>query len=215
MYNIALFDLDGTITRSDPGITESVISALERMQIPVGDPALLKRFIGPPLYDSFREFYGLSEEDAVRAVAYYREAYTQKGIFNAPLYDGVKKLLQNLHAKGIILFLVTSKPDDMARRVIAYHGIDEYFEEVIAPGRNEKSPDKAQLIQRVIEYTGTEDLSSMVMIGDRKFDTNGAFDMGVDSIGVLYGYGSRREFEENHATFIVETPEEIEKLIEG
>ena len=208
MYDLILFDLDGTITQSEFGIFSSVQYALEKFGINETDPKNLRRFIGPPLYVSFSEFYGLTGDDGELAVKYYREVYEKDGFKQAPLYDGVKETLTKLKDSGKRLMVVTSKPQEMADRVVENVGVAEFFDAVVGPGREMLSPSKTDLINKALKIAGS-DGKDAVMVGDRKFDIEGACGAGIDSIGVLYGYGSREELEKAGSTYIVETPEQV------
>ena len=208
MYDLILFDLDGTLTQSEYGIFSSVQYALEKFGINETDPKNLRRFIGPPLYVSFSEFYGLTGDDGELAVKYYREVYEKDGFKQAPLYDGVKETLTKLKDSGKRLMVVTSKPQEMADRVVENVGVAEFFDAVVGPGREMLSPSKTDLINKALKIAGS-DGKDAVMVGDRKFDIEGACGAGIDSIGVLYGYGSREELEKAGSTYIVETPEQV------
>ena len=214
-YSHIFFDLDGTLTQSEFGIIKSAQYALSKMGIDVGDDdySELLRFIGPPLYNSFHDFYGMSDEDAMQAVKYYREYYEVDGIFDAPLFDGIDDVIERLYSKGKKLYVVTSKPEVLAERIIKHFGLGDKFTDVIGPDKSEKSPDKKMLIERAIAENHIEDREFAIMIGDRFYDVVGANEATVDSIGVLYGYGSREELEEAGATYIAETPEDILKFV--
>ena len=208
MYDLVLFDLDGTLTQSEFGIFSSVQYALEKFGIHETDPKNLRRFIGPPLYVSFSEFYGLTGDDGELAVKYYREVYEKDGYKEAPVYDGIKDTLQALKAKGKRLMVVTSKPQEMADRVVENVGVAEFFDAVVGPGREMLSPSKTDLINKALKLAGS-DGKDAVMVGDRKFDIEGANGAGIDSVGVLYGYGSREELETSGSTYIVDAPAQI------
>ncbi|SMC31316.1 phosphoglycolate phosphatase [Oscillospiraceae bacterium] len=208
MYDLVLFDLDGTLTQSEFGIFSSVQYALEKFGIHETDPKNLRRFIGPPLYVSFSEFYGLTGDDGELAVKYYREVYEKDGYKEAPVYDGIKDTLKALKAKGKRLMVVTSKPQEMADRVVENVGVAEFFDAVVGPGREMLSPSKTDLINKALKLAGS-DGKDAVMVGDRKFDIEGANGAGIDSVGVLYGYGSREELETAGSTYIVDTPAQI------
>ena len=214
-YNYVFFDLDGTLIQSEFGIIRSAKHALSQMGVEVSgeDDTKLLRFIGPPLYNSFHDLYGMTDEDAMLAVKYYREYYEVSGLFDAPLYDGIEELTEKLHGAGKKLFVVTSKPAVTAKRIIDHYGLDDRFSAVIGPDKSEKSPDKKILIERAIAENDITDKASVIMVGDRFYDIVGANEAGVDSIGVLYGYGNREELEEAGATFIVETPGDILKFV--
>lgn len=210
MYDLVLFDLDGTLTQSEFGIFSSVQYALEKFGIHETDPKNLRRFIGPPLYVSFSEFYGLTGDDGELAVKYYREVYEKDGYKEAPVYDGIKDTLQALKAKGKRLMVVTSKPQEMADRVVENVGVAEFFDAVVGPGREMLSPSKTDLINKALKIAGS-DGKDAVMVGDRKFDIEGANGAGIDSVGVLYGYGSREELETSGSTYIADTTADILK----
>ena len=210
-YKYIFFDLDGTITQSEFGIIKSARVALEKMGINTDKESDddMKKFIGPPLYNSFCDFYNMSDEDAETAVKYYREYYEVDGLFDAPLYAGIKELIYKLYDEGKKLFVVTSKPAEIAKRIIEHFELDNKFIDVIGPDRSEKSPSKKELIERAISENDIADKGKVIMIGDRKYDIEGANAAGVDSIGALYGYGSYEELKTAGAAYIVKKPEEI------
>lgn len=212
MYKLALFDLDGTLTQSEFGILASAKYALSKMGIYEADEKKLKRFIGPPLYVSFSEFYGLNGADGEEAVRLYREVYEKEEYKNAPVYDGIPDALLALKDAGASLMVVTSKPQEMAERVVEHVGLTRFFDAIVGPGREMLSPSKTVLIQRALALSGARK-EEAVMVGDRKFDIEGAEGAGIDSIGVLYGYGSKEELEQAGAKLFAETPAHISKLI--
>lgn len=214
-FRYIFFDLDGTLIQSEFGIIKSARVALAKMGIDVDRESdeEMKRFIGPPLYNSFHDFYKLSDEDAELAVKYYREYYEVDGLFDAPLYDGIRELIDKLYDAGKRLFVVTSKPAVTASRIIEHYDLDKRFTAVIGPDKSEKSPSKRDLIERAIRENNIDDKSRVIMIGDRKYDIEGAGAAGVASIGVLYGYGSREELEASGATYIIESPDDIAGLL--
>lgn len=208
-----LFDLDGTVTEPFEGITNCVAYALKHFGIEVEDRNTLRPFIGPPLVDSFQEFYGFSKEQAEEATKKYRELYNVEGIYQNELYEGMEELLSYLKEQGKTVILATSKPDVFASRILSYFKIDNYFDFVggsdINGGRNTKSA----VIQHVLEQNKITDISQAVMVGDRKYDIEGAKNFGMDSIGVLYGHGSREELELAGATKIAETVKDLKELL--
>ena len=210
-YKYLFFDLDGTLTQSEFGIIDSVLYALNKLGIEEPERDNLKRFIGPPLFDSFSRYYHMDQEQADEAVRLYREIYEVKGVYNQPLYEGIKDVLERLTKDGFTLLVVTSKPTEMAEIVLKHDGIREYFKDVIGPSRAERHSEKEYLIRTAIDLLGeySEIAPLSLMIGDRHYDIEGAVKAGIDSMGVLYGYGSREELEGAGATYIEETPEEI------
>lgn len=198
-----LFDLDGTLTDPMMGITKSVRYALNYYGISVNDLNDLLPFIGPPLRDSFKEFYGFDANKANEAVIKYREYFATKGIFDNKVYKGIPECLQTLKDAGKILLIATSKPEKFAKQIIEYFDLAKYFDFVGGSEFNgrEKKAD-------VINYVLTENqinVDDAIMVGDRKHDIIGAHDNDIPCVGVLYGYGSLDELSANHADYIVET----------
>ena len=211
MYDIVLFDLDGTLTESGIGITRSVAHSLRRYGIEETDQAKLDRFVGPPLIDSYMRYYGFSREQAIQAVEYYREYYAVTGIFENRVYDGVETMLKALNKAGKICVLATSKPEHYAVQILEHFGLASYFFCVAGATMDEKRTNKADVIAYALETVGKP--GKAVMVGDRKHDILGAKAHDLDSIGVLYGYGSREELETAGATYLAETAEEILKFV--
>lgn len=207
-----LFDLDGTVTEPFEGITNCVAYALKHFGIEVEDKATLRPFIGPPLMESFQEFYGFSKEQAEEATRKYRELYNIEGIYQNELYEGMKELLAFLKEQGKTVILATSKPDVFANRILSYFEIDQYFDFVAGSDINGGRDTKIAVMEYAMEQCGITDVSQAVMIGDRKFDILGAGNFGMDSIGVLYGHGSREELEQAGATKIVESVSDLKKM---
>ncbi len=209
VYETYFFDLDGTITDSSLGITNSVMFALKKFGIEECDRTKLYKFIGPPLRVSFMRYYGFSEEKALEAVACYREYYQDKGIFENKLYDGFAEMLKTLKAAGKRLVVATSKPEVYARRIISHFGLSPYFDYVAGMELDGGRETKAEVIRYALSVCGIEDLSGVLMIGDREHDVLGAKAAGIDCLGVLYGFGSREELEQAGADYIVENVEGI------
>lgn len=208
-YDYLLFDLDGTLTDPGEGITNSVMHALGKWGIEVKDRRELYSFIGPPLSVSFKKFYGFSEDDALKCVEYYREYFRNKGIFENKLYDGIESLLGELKKSGKILILATSKPEIFAKRILDHFDLTKYFDFVAGASMDESRNKKADVIRYALDLAQITDLSRAIMIGDRDQDILGAKATGLDSLGVLYGYGDREELEGAGATYIAETVEDI------
>ena len=212
-YEYILFDLDGTITDSGIGITNSVMYALKKYGIEVSDRTQLYRFIGPPLLNSFQNYYGFSEEKAKTSVEYYREYYRDKGIFENFLYDGVEDLLKTLQDNNKILIVATSKSEVFAKQVLVHFNIAKYFTYIAGSNIDGTRTKKNEVIKHALESCNIIDLSKVIMIGDREHDIIGAKKVGIDSIGVLFGYGDRNELEKAGADFIVDTVADIGKLL--
>ena len=214
MYHTILFDLDGTLTDSGPGITNSVAYALKKWDIEEKDINVLKKFVGPPLDTSFAKYYGFSKEKCLQAIQYYREYYLAKGIYENRVYDGIEELLKWLRDTGRRAIVATSKPEPSAVQVLEYFHIDSYFEIIAGATMDRSRVEKSDVIRYALDRAGIRDVSGVVMVGDRENDIQGAKDNGLDSIGVLYGYGSREELQAAGAMQIAETVEDLRGCIE-
>lgn len=214
-YRIVLFDLDGTLTDSAEGIINCVKYALEEMRRPIPPRSELIRFVGPPLYESFERFCGMTSEQAAEAVRLYRVRYSEIGLFENRVYDGVPEMLERLKAAGKTLALATSKPEVFAVRILKHFGLDGYFDFIGGASIDGERNEKREVILYTLENLGVSDRSSVLMAGDRLHDIVGAHDTGIDCMAVLYGYGGREEFEEYGADMIAESPENAADMILG
>ncbi|MBQ6550074.1 MAG: HAD family hydrolase [Lachnospiraceae bacterium] len=213
MFENILFDLDGTLTDPGLGITNSVMHALKKHGIEVADRTTLYPFIGPPLKDSFMKYFGFSEEDAVKAIDEYREYFRPYGLFENEVYQGVPEMLASLKNAGKQLILATSKPDEFSIKIMKHFGLYDYFSFFSCASMNEKKVGKQEIIQYALDELGIKDKSACLMVGDREHDILGAKAVGIKSLGVLYGYGSREELEAAGADYIAETVEDIVKYV--
>lgn len=213
MYQYIFFDLDGTLTDPGIGITNSVAYALKKWNIEVADRSELYCFIGPPLVDSFMKYYGFSEEDANKAVEYYREYFSVTGLYENTIFDGTVKLLADLKAAGKKIVLATSKPQNFAETILNHFDIAKYFDAVAGATMDGTRSKKTDVILYALELCQIVDKSQVVMVGDREHDINGANNAGLDSIGVLCGYGDREELETAGATYIVAKIEDVWELV--
>ncbi len=213
MYKYILFDLDGTVADSAEGVTNSVYYALSHMGIEVADKSELKKFIGPPLSSSFKEFYNFSEDQIKKGTALYREYYTDKGINEATIFDGIEPLLHELKTCGRKIILATSKPEVFAVKIIENFGVSEYFDVIAGSTLDEERNTKTKVIEYALEKAGVTDLSEALMIGDRKHDVIGANETGIRCAYILYGYGNREEAEEYNADYILDTVNDLEKFL--
>ena len=212
-YKYLLFDLDGTITDSESGITRCVEYALNHFGIQVNDLRELSPFIGPPLMDSFKDFYNFTDEQATIAVAKYRERYAVKGILENELYPGIKELLAQVRQNGKTVILATSKPEIFARRILDYFELSSYFSFVAGSCLDGSLHTKTDVINYILEENNITNRDSVVMIGDRKHDIIGAKNTGIDSIGVLYGFGDYKELSEAGADYIAEDIPALRRLL--
>ncbi len=212
MYNVILFDLDGTLTDPGLGITNSVAYALKYYAIEVEDRKSLYAFIGPPLNDSFMKYYGFSEEKAMEAIGVYREYFRDKGLYENEVYEGIRELLEKIKASGRKIVLATSKPEEFSVRILEHFDLMKYFDVVAGASMDEKRNKKGDVIRYAMEKGGFTSAGA-IMIGDREHDIFGAKENNLPSIGVLYGYGSEEELRSAGADYIAETVEDIYKFL--
>lgn len=194
MYRAILFDLDGTLTQSGEGITKSVQYALEKLGKPEPDLKKLEVFVGPPLLQQFMKYAGLDEETAVKAVEYYRERYTDVGIFENRPYPGVEEMLEGLKRKGYILAVASSKPERFVRRILDYFHLTGYFQEIVGSEMNGGRTSKAEVIEEAfsrLHMSGCR--KDVIMVGDKEHDVLGAREAGISCVAVSYGYGTEEE----------------------
>lgn len=235
MFQYILFDLDGTLTDPKVGITKSVQYALRALGIEEPDLDKLEPFIGPPLKDSFMEFYGFDNKQTEIAVEKYRERFVVTGIFENEIYSGIEQMLANLHHAGCKLAIASSKPTELVERILEHFAIKEYFDVVVGSEMDGTRSRKEEVVEEALrrlvpqifanpseksaEASGSQPSNekalrrSIVMVGDRKFDIEGAKAFGLTGIGVAFGYAQEGELEQAGADFIVETVAELEGLL--
>lgn len=212
-YQYILFDLDGTLTNSQLGITTCVAYALESFGIHTENPEELRKFIGPPLKESFVKYYNMTDGEGDRAVEKYRERFATVGLYENEVYEGIPELLQKLKAQGKTLLVATSKPTVYSDKILEHFGLKEYFSYIAGSELDGTRVNKAEVIQYALEQMKITESEKIVMIGDKEHDMIGAGICGVDSIGVLYGFGEREELENHGATYIAETVSDLEKIL--
>ncbi|MBF6625491.1 HAD hydrolase-like protein [Aerococcaceae bacterium zg-BR9] len=213
MYQTILFDLDGTITESAPGIIASIRHAMDTLQLPALDESTLNLFIGPPLTYSFKTYAQLDDETAQLATKIYRERYNTIGLYESTLYDGIESILQQLKVAGKRLYIATAKPEPLARRILAHYQLDRYFDDIVGATFDGVVATKEQVIELALSRNPNIDPKTAVMIGDRHHDMEGARQHHIEAIGVLYGYGDRDELIQAGATHIVDIPQDLLKLM--
>ncbi len=212
-YSTILFDLDGTLTDSGLGITNCVKYALNEMGRAIPSDDELKRFIGPPLVVSFRDYCDMSEEQAREAVRLYRVRYSDVGLFENTVYDGIEQMLKSLSDAGFALAVATSKPEVFARRILEKFELAGFFSFIGGSGLDGTLDTKLEVIEYVLEKLKINDRSKAIMVGDRHYDIDGARAAGISSMGVLFGYGTRDELEEAGADLIAASPHDIADLL--
>jgi len=207
-YATILFDLDGTLSDPKLGITKSVQYALSKYNIIVEDLDKLEPFIGPPLANSFVEIYSFTEQEAKKAVEYYREYFVDRGMYENEVYAGMNELLEMLVSQHKILRVATSKPTLFAERILSYFKLDHYFASIVGSNLDGTLADKTEIIKSILDKNPMEKHEA-VMIGDRKHDIIGAHNNGIDSIGVAYGYGSEAELLDSKPTYYLKTVQDL------
>lgn len=212
-FEYIFFDLDGTMIDSGDGITLSVQYALKKMGIIEKELSALKVFVGPPLKDSFMYYYGLSDEEAEKAISYYKIYYESRGILRCWPYKRVEKLLSFIENSGRKAVIATSKPELFARRIVQHLHMSEMFEYIAGASMDGKIIKKSDVIAYAMKEIGADDPSRILMVGDRKFDVIGARTNGIKTAGVLYGYGSYPELLDAGADYIAKNVSELAEVI--
>ncbi len=218
MRQYILFDLDGTLTDSKLGITTCVQHALKELGIDEPDRDKLEPFIGPPLKDSFKEYYNMDDATADLAVEKYRERYNTVGLFENEVYRGIIPMLAALQGKGIHMAVASNKPTVYVKRILEHFHMDRFFDVVIGSELDGRRASKKEVISEVLNRFSTIagkaiSRDKILMVGDRKYDIEAAKQLKIDSLGVTYGYGSREELCEAHADYLVTTVEELQRFL--
>lgn len=213
MKKYILFDLDGTVTDSMIGITKSVQYALRKFNIEVENLNDLCKFIGPPLKDSFMNFYGFNEEDALKAITFFREYFSVNGLYENTVYENFEDMLIALKEQNKSLIIATSKATVFAEKILEHFNLKKYFDFIAGSNLDNTRTKKADVISYALEQQGLTETSEMIMIGDREHDVIGAKALGIESIGVLHGYGSYEELSNSGATYIVKDVKELKSLL--
>ncbi|MBP2034190.1 phosphoglycolate phosphatase [Clostridium algifaecis] len=211
-YKYILFDLDGTLTDSKEGITKSVQYALKKFGIEIKNLDTLEKFVGPPLKDSFIEFYNFNDDKVAEAVKYYRDYFKDTGIFENKVYDGIDDFLKKLKKLGFKLILATSKPQVFAERILKHFDLMKYFYDFAGSNLDGTRGKKSEVIRYALDKHGIKS-EDAVMVGDRRYDIIGARENNIYSIGVTYGYGSVEELENEKPDCIVDSVEKLFKKI--
>ena len=208
MRKAVIFDLDGTLTRSEEGIWNSVKYAAHKLGFPEPDAPTLRKFIGPPLGYSFREYMGMDDATADKGVETYRERYNVEGLFENRVFPGIRRLMRTLKQEGWYIGIATGKPQSTSERIVAYFGLDKYVEKLCGPTWSHHA-EKEELIRNALPEGWNGENADIWMVGDRKFDVEGAIAAGVKSIGVGYGYGSEAELRHAGCTAYCETVQDV------
>ena len=216
-YEVIAFDLDGTLSDPARGLIQGFVYCFKKLGLPYDNEESLRKYIGPSLYEEWQEDFGFTPDEANDAIEVFREYYNIYGWWDNTMYDGIPEMLASLKAAGKKVVLATSKPLDTAKKVLELFGLTEYFD-FIGGAVSHQNDQKWQVLNWSLTSVGIdindpESLKKCVMIGDRKYDAEGAKICGVDSIGVLYGHGSDEEMQTSGFTYLVETVEDISKFL--
>lgn len=211
-YDYILFDLDGTLTDSKPGIVKCIAYALEKENIPYTQ-SILDKMVGPPFRVSMKEYFGLDMPMIEKLIEIYRGVYEVSGYKNCKVFDGVREMLQTLKDVGKTLAVATSKPIKFTNLIMRDFDLGKYFDFVGGASSDASKEAKRDVVRMVLDNLKVEDKSKVLMVGDRLFDIEGAHLEGIDCAAVLYGYGNREEFERYNAEYILKTPQDVINLV--
>lgn len=210
-YKYILFDLDGTLTNPQEGITKSVQYALNKFGIEEKLDNLVK-FIGPPLKGCFMEYYNMDEKTAEEAIEVYRERFAPIGVFENYAYDGIDQVLEIVKDNNKTTALATSKPQLFAEKILEKYNLTQYFDIIVGSNMDGTRSNKDEVIEEVFSKLNLkeEDKKYVLMVGDRKYDVAGANKCGIDSLGLRYGFAEENELEDAGATYIVDTMQDLQ-----
>ena len=211
-YTTVAFDLDGTLTDPETGLVSSFAYALSKMGIEYGDKKNLRRFIGPPLKAEFMSAYGFDDENAEECITLFREYFSVYGWWDNRRYDGVPEMLSALKENGKRIVLATSKPEVFAKKILRLFDIEKYFDFVGGATLDHTRVEKNAVLSYALDAVNA-DRGLSILVGDRVFDAAGARDCGIDSLGVLYGHGSREEINSAGFTYTAESVSDILKIL--
>lgn len=214
-FDTVLFDFDGTLVDSSEGIFNSLIYAFRADGKEAPDRKVLRKFIGPPIYESFKTLFGYEDDKIDFMIKKYRERYSTEGYLEATFYDGIPELLKELHEKGIKVATASSKPTAFITKMLEVNGLSEYIDYIGGTLFDNKESGKTGIINNALQQLGCTDKSKALMVGDRKFDIDGAKGAGIKTVAVLYGFGSREEFSEHGAEYIAENVSDVRRIIFG
>lgn len=213
MFKYIIFDFDGTVVNTGEGILKSLQYSFSEMGDAVPTKNELKKFIGPPIYYSFTHYYDIKEDKVQQYIEKYRERYKVKGIYECELYSGMTELLGTLKQSGCLLGVASSKPEHLIYDVADYLNITQSFDTIVGVKTdNSNHASKCDIILEAMDKLGVTDKSQVLMVGDRHYDITGAKQAGVKVCACLWGYGSKEEFCEYEADYVVSGPMEISDI---
>ena len=213
MNSYLLFDLDGTLTNPKEGITKCVQYALRAFGIEEPDLDRLTPFIGPPLRQSFIDFYQFSEDQAITAVEKYRERFSTTGLFENVLYLGIPTMLQALQKQGQILAVASSKPTVFVRQILEHFQLAQYFQVIEGSNLDGSRVEKKEVISTVLQQLGNPPIQQVIMVGDRIYDVRGAAELGIACVGVRFGFAAPGELENSGAIYLADTVSDLQQYL--
>ena len=216
-YDVIAFDLDGTLSDPARGLIQGFVYCFKKLGMPYENEESLRKYIGPSLYDEWQEDFGFTPDEANNAIEVFREYYNIYGWWDNDLYDGIPEMLAELKRAGKKVVLATSKPLDTAKSILKLFGLTKYFD-FVGGATSHQNDQKWQVLNWSLSSVGVdlndpEALAKCVLIGDRKYDAEGAKICGIDSIGVLYGHGTKEELEASGFTALVDGVADITKYL--
>lgn len=209
-----IFDLDGTLTDPVLGITNSILYALKKMDRPLPERSALHDWIGPPLLQSFEQYLHSDTQTAARAVALYREYFSNRGMLENEPYPGIQAMLSSLAAEGHKICLATSKPEEYANPILEHFSLLQYFHFTAGNTLSEQRPKKEDVLRYLLEKNPQITPENALMIGDRAYDVQGARAVGLRCVGVLYGYGSHMELKKAGAWRLADDINHLQQILE-
>ena len=214
-YKYIFWDMDGTIINSYPGVVESVLYALDHFGMTETDPEVMRRYIGPPLRVTFGEVYHMNEEQTEEAVAKYRENYHNGAMFHCDVFPGVTEAMDAFKRAGYKQIIASSKPENMCRMILEHFDLVEKMDDVVGASWDGRIDTKEEVLEEAFRRLGNPDKSQVVLIGDTRFDAAGAKYIGIDCIGITYGFGTREELVENGAVQVFDSMEEVVSFLDA
>ncbi len=212
-YDVIAFDLDGTLTNPERGLIASFEYAFKKMGIDYGERSALKRFIGPPIYEEWQREFGFTPEEASEALLIFREFFSVYGWWDNELYPGVPEMLSEIKKMGKKIILATSKPEIFAKKIVRLFDIEKYFDFVGGAATDKTRDKKHEVLKYSLDSIGVTDYTSVILVGDRVYDAEGARALGIDSMGVLYGHGSYEEINSSGFTLIAKNVYDITEIL--
>ena len=213
-YDIIAFDLDGTLTNPESGLIAGYKYAFSKMKIPVTmSTEELRKYIGPPLISEWKRDFSLTDSEAEQMLGYFREYYNVYGWWDNKPYENIDVVLRELKAAGKIIITATSKPEITARKVLALFGLDKYFDFIGGATFDTSRDKKHEVLEYSLAQVGCTDKSRAILVGDRRFDAEGAAIVGIDAMGVLYGHGTPQEIYAENFVTVVENVLDISKAL--